>query len=336
MIIEEANEETGKLGVVGGVDEDRVVVWDAKRVLIGAGARALFYPTLVYNVVRNKCQAEFRWWDRVDKYILLGAVPFPGDVPRLKELGVRGVVTMNEPYETLVPTSLYHVRPLSDHGIDHLVLPTRDYCFAPSLRDIYRAVEFIHVNALQGRTTYVHCKAGRGRSTTIVLCYLVQHKHMTPEAAYDHVKSIRPRVLLASPQRKAVEEFYLLKVKTQSLYMNLSSLFLKTPRQQGSELFCSKDLVPFDDGSVVVVTKADLDGYDPKLVSSSTKGDIWADLSVVYGVRVAGQAVLTRISCLWLRCGEHQKFAGKQLNRKSSCSISADQLGGISVDIHVY
>lgn len=49
-------------------DDDRnVVVWDAKRVLIGAGARVLFYPTLVYNVVRNKVQSEFRWWDRIDK-----------------------------------------------------------------------------------------------------------------------------------------------------------------------------------------------------------------------------------------------------------------------------
>lgn len=28
-------------------------------------------------------------------------------------------------------------------------------------------------NASLGKTTYVHCKAGRGRSTTIVLCYLV-------------------------------------------------------------------------------------------------------------------------------------------------------------------
>jgi atypical dual specificity phosphatase len=40
---------------------------------------------------------------------LLGAVPFSSDVPRLKQLGVRGVVTLNEPYETLVPTSLYQV-----------------------------------------------------------------------------------------------------------------------------------------------------------------------------------------------------------------------------------
>lgn len=45
----------------------------------------------------------------VFQFLLLGAVPFPKDVPRLKQLGVGGVITLNEPYETLVPTSLYHV-----------------------------------------------------------------------------------------------------------------------------------------------------------------------------------------------------------------------------------
>ena len=44
-----------------------IVVSDAKRVLVGAGARALFYPTLLYNVVRNKFQADFRWWDKIDE-----------------------------------------------------------------------------------------------------------------------------------------------------------------------------------------------------------------------------------------------------------------------------
>ncbi|CAA3022264.1 dual specificity phosphatase DSP8 [Olea europaea subsp. europaea] len=42
------------------------------------------------------------------QFLLLGAVPFPKDVPRLKQLGVGGVITLNEPYETLVSTSLYH------------------------------------------------------------------------------------------------------------------------------------------------------------------------------------------------------------------------------------
>lgn len=44
-----------------------IVLWDARKVFVGVGARALFYPTLLYNVVRNKIQAEFRWWDWIDE-----------------------------------------------------------------------------------------------------------------------------------------------------------------------------------------------------------------------------------------------------------------------------
>ncbi|XP_028071023.1 putative dual specificity protein phosphatase DSP8 [Camellia sinensis] len=69
-----------------------IVRVDAKRALVGAGARILFYPTLLYNVFRNKIQAEFRWWDQIDQMEFDAAV-----------------ITLNEPYETLVPTSLYHV-----------------------------------------------------------------------------------------------------------------------------------------------------------------------------------------------------------------------------------
>ncbi|CAB4278376.1 unnamed protein product [Prunus armeniaca] len=50
-----------------------------------------------------------------------------------------GVITLNEPYKTLVPASLYHC-----HGINRLVIPTRDYCFAPSLNDTCCAADFIH------------------------------------------------------------------------------------------------------------------------------------------------------------------------------------------------
>lgn len=51
-------------------DESEIVPISAKRVLVGAGARVLFYPTLLYNVIRNKIQAEFRWWDEVDQVVL--------------------------------------------------------------------------------------------------------------------------------------------------------------------------------------------------------------------------------------------------------------------------
>lgn len=70
MYIEELKEgdsESVEQQVCGDLYKGAVVLWDPKRLLVGAGARALFYPTLLYNVVRNKIQSEFRWWDRVDE-----------------------------------------------------------------------------------------------------------------------------------------------------------------------------------------------------------------------------------------------------------------------------
>lgn len=54
-------------GVYGG----QIVMVDAKRALVGAGARILFYPTLLYNVLRNKIETEFRWWDEIDQVSIL-------------------------------------------------------------------------------------------------------------------------------------------------------------------------------------------------------------------------------------------------------------------------
>ncbi|KAK1376353.1 putative dual specificity protein phosphatase DSP8 [Heracleum sosnowskyi] len=309
-----------------------IVMYDAKRALVGAGARALFYPTLLYNVVRNKIQTEFRWWDRIDEFLLLGAVPFPSDVKRLKELGVCGVITLNESYETLVPTSLYQA-----NDIDHLVLPTRDYLFAPSLIDISRAVSFIHENTDKGKTTYVHCKAGRGRSTTIVICYLVQHKQMKPDDAYDYVKSIRPRVLLAPAQLQAVHEYYNLKVQKLSnpSYKKICKLNYRIESELiPRRFFTTTDVFAFDDGSVVLVTSADLDGYDPNRKSGGVRRDIWGDMSVVYRVRHASQTALTRLSCLWLRHNTN-KVASEQMHQERSCVLS-NQVGGFTVNIHLY
>ncbi|XAR70491.1 Phosphoprotein phosphatase [Bertholletia excelsa] len=303
-----------------------IVMSDVKRVFVGAGARALFYPTLLYNVVRNKIQPEFRWWDWVDEFVLLGAVPFPSHVERLKDLGVCGVVTLNEPYETLVSTSLYQA-----HGINHLVLPTRDYLFAPSLNNICKAVDFIHENASHGQATYVHCKAGRGRSTTIVLCYLVQYKQMTPDAAYNYVKSVRPRVLLASSQVQAVHDFYHLKIETAYKPGCMFGLKLEVPRFR-----VARDLVAFDDGSVVLVTEADLDGYDPNCKSGAVRTKIWTDLSLVYRIQVAGQAALARFSCMWFRFNDQQKTSSEKLPGETSYPAPADRVGVLSVDIHVY
>lgn len=295
----EAGNEAEEL-VSGSVNDGRIGAFNPKRAMVGVGARFLFYPTLLYNVLRNKIQVEFRWWDEIDQFLLLGAVPFPGDVPHLKQLGVGGVVTLNEPYETLVPTSLFHA-----YGIEHLVLPTRDYLFAPSFGDICRAVDFIHKNATCGKTTYVHCKAGRGRSTTIVLCYLVKYRQMTPSAAYEHVRVIRPRVLLASSQWQAVQKYYHLAVEKNNPYNSDKSF----------PTSLTPPLSTLEDSSFVMVSKSDVDGYD------GNSSSLWAELSLAYRIQFASQAAIARLSCLWLRCHDEKKRGVE------SCSLEADQMG---------
>lgn len=98
--------------------------------------------------------------------------------------------------------------------------------------------------------------------------------------------------------------------------------------------FTTADLFAFDDGSVVLVTNADLDGYDPKKESGDVGGEIWGDVSVVYRVRHAGQAALTRLSCLWLRYNTN-KVASQQLHQEGSC-VKSNEVGGFTVNIHVY
>jgi len=328
----------------------------AKRAFVGAGARALFYPTLLYNVVRNKLESEFRWWDEVDQFVLLGAVPFPKDVQRLKELGVRGVVTLNEPYETLVPTSLYQ-----EHGIKHLVIPTRDYLFAPSYDDIRRAVEFIHENAICGKMTYVHCKAGRGRSTTIVLCYLVEYKQMTPADAYEYVRSKRPRVLLAASQWQAVQDYE--KRRNGSETRLTFPVGLSLPNQSPMmPIYIShrlyEDNVTTDignrnicyDDSVVLITSADLEGYRSIQDAGLIGNQLWNELGVTYRVRFVAargatraSAALARLSYLFVGCQAEGKARPKDLpmaSRKSlkaleSCSSVADRLPSMRVDVPI-
>ena len=92
----------------------------------------------------------------------------------------------------------------------------------------------------------------------------------------------------------------------------------------------------FDDGSVVLVTEADLEGYDPNHESGAVGSKLWTDLRLVYKIQVGGQAALARLSCLWFRCHSKQISSENLPSEKSGYPIATDQLGVLRVDIHVY
>ncbi|MCD7455808.1 hypothetical protein HAX54_029662 [Datura stramonium] len=160
----------------GSSAKNAIVVLDVRRVMVGVGARALFYPTLLYNVVRNKIQVEFRWWDWIDEA----------------------------------------------HGIRHLVLPTE--IMLPIMNNICQAVEFIHafchdITVTSGTMSPVSvifdslkkmlpmdkvhtCTARLVEDALRPSSYAAQcvkYKQMTPNDAYNYVKSNSSKVGTALP-----------------------------------------------------------------------------------------------------------------------------------------
>lgn len=308
-----------------------VAVPSQVKVLVGAGARLFFYPTLFYNLVRNKFEAEFRWWDEIEQFLLLGAVPFPKDVVRLKSLGVEAVITLNESYETLVSSSLYE-----SYMIKHLVIPTRDYLFAPSFDNIQRAVAFIYENVKQRKAVYVHCKAGRARSTTIVLCYLVKFRGMSPVDAFNYVRSKRPRVSLAAAQWKAVLRFsqYHHPEKKVNVFPPVVQQWplyksLQTGKDAEAAMLSQHNTLCCGE-LPVYITLSDLEGYKEMRDVGHIGGDFQGNLGLMYKVGVVtaksvfglakASVTLARLSYIWLGYqAEKQGF-----NMTLTCGTLAD------------
>jgi len=168
------------------------------------GAKVAFIPTLLWNLLRSRIDRN--WYDRINETIVLGALPFPSTARKLvADEAVKGVITLNQEYETKY-LSLSNEE-WQELGVTQLRIPTLDYDSTPTVDEIENAIAFIKTFREKQQSVYVHCKAGRGRSAFLVVCYLVKEENMRPEDAFEFVKSKRSHVLLWSNQRRNVEEY---------------------------------------------------------------------------------------------------------------------------------
>lgn len=162
-------------------------------------ARTVFYPTLAWNVALGRWLKFRRWWDRIEPQVIVGARPFRVDVPLLHAEGVTGVVNTCEEY--LGPVAQYE-----QLGIEQLHIPTTDFAH-PMLADVEIAVDFVQRHVDSGGTVYVHCKAGRARSATVVLCWLIKYRGLTAEDGQRLLLEKRPHTNPRLSKRPIVLEF---------------------------------------------------------------------------------------------------------------------------------
>jgi len=176
----------------------------------------VFYTSLVYNVVLNKLQVR-TWYDRIDQSIILGALPFKGKFSRMlvEEESVRAVISMNQDFELKAFSPTFEE--WKELGAEFLQLPTRDFVEAPSLEHLRLGVELIEkysapLDGQNGKGTmttsvYIHCKAGRTRSATLVACYLVKRHNMTADEAVEFIRTKRPHIYLEDMHIETIREF---------------------------------------------------------------------------------------------------------------------------------
>lgn len=141
-----------------------------------------------------------RWWDEVDPQLILGARPIGRDPYRFKDLSVTGVVNTCE--EFVGPQAAY-----ARLGIEQLWIPTVDFNH-PSRENVIAGADFIQRHAEQDGRVYVHCKAGRARSATIALWWLVRYRELEPEAAQQVLLRARPHANPRVYLRPVIQELY--------------------------------------------------------------------------------------------------------------------------------
>jgi atypical dual specificity phosphatase len=163
--------------------------------------RLLWGPTVLWNLFNFYTMplGTHDWWNKVDDTTILGCLPLYFQVEELHKLGVRGVVNTCDEYAG--PWRTYE-----QFGIQQLHIPVVDYT-APTSDQIDKAVAFIEKFRSRGEMIYIHCKAGKGRSTTVLVCYLMKAHNLTAQQALRMIIDRRHQVSKYLWRRQCVVDF---------------------------------------------------------------------------------------------------------------------------------
>ncbi len=131
----------------------------------------------------------------------LAAMARPGgsarDWEQLRRRGVSALVNLTR--------TEWPEQALSQAGLAYLHLPIAEFR-PPSPEQVEEFVRFCEEHIAGDGAVAVHCLAGRGRTGTIVACYLV-HRGMDPQRAIRFVRRQRPGSIETAGQEQAVHDF---------------------------------------------------------------------------------------------------------------------------------
>lgn len=167
--------------------------------------RVKYEASLQYTV-----WTQDEWYSEIVPNMWLGALPL-NEQHHLVELGQLGITTVVSLVEAFEKQRGWAWTPVDDeqwltHGVQVINVEAVD--FEPLTQaNLADAVTALRDAMQRERRVYVHCKAGRGRSASVVIAYLMLEHGLSFAKAHDHVRLRRPSINVNAYQRVAVIEY---------------------------------------------------------------------------------------------------------------------------------
>lgn len=154
---------------------------------------------------------KWSYWTELTQDLYLGAMPLRNldHINKITSLGCSAILSINESFEF---NDQLFGKPVSEsywteRHVTFLNIPSPDLA-GVEVEKIAVGVRFVMDQINLGKKVYVHCTAGRGRSSSIAICALVKINGYTLEESMDRVKRARPQTMLGQRQLITVTAWY--------------------------------------------------------------------------------------------------------------------------------